>query len=492
MNLRTTLGASIGSVLANVIRVLLSFGSAVLAVRLLGLEQFGVASAILAQSVFLHYFLTLGLDQTLPANREPDRVNEIALIGILVSLLLGTAVTLALTSWHPITQQDQVAAFLLLWQAVFSAIGAIIAGLLRFRGAYGQLILKDQILFPLGIFLSSSFFLWLFDATLLVYAIGYVMTAGLLAVAWLIYFRNDFAQVVSSWRLGLSQRLKPVSALRDSAPIGVLSLVEIGSPWAVLVVVSWLFAPEQVGLLAILIRYGALCTFIPMALGPLIAGSLPKLYWVDRRRFAAATQEIMRVTVAGAFVSAGGMLMFFPELLRVAGLPSVPWGFFALILLAFLLDGAFLLSKFAIITSGDRVLYLAGSALSLMLGAAIAAAPVFRHGAIAGGAALVLASVGMLAVRWWLVRRLVGFWLMSWRDALRLAGLFLPIAILAILGNSESWPFLVRVVVLIPPVSVLALVIWRSLSPEGFFLASIAKSNTKPSREPMGDENASR
>ena len=492
MNLRTTFGASVGSVLANLIRVLLSFGSAVLAVRFLGLEQFGIASAILAQSVFLHYFLTLGLDQTLPANREADRVNEIALMGILVSLSLGTAVTLALTSWHPIAQQDRIATFLLLWQAVFSASGAIIAGVLRFRGAYGQLILKDQILFPLGIFLSSGFFLWLFGATLLVYAIGYLITAGLLCVAWLVLFRNDFFRVVSRWRLNSSQLVKPVLALRDSVPIGVLSLVEIGSPWAVLVVVSWLFAPEQVGLLAILIRYGALCTFIPMALGPLIAGGLPKLYWDDRRRFAAATQEIIRVTVAGAFVSAGGMLMFFPELSSIAGLPSVPWGFFALILLAFLLDGAFLLSKFVIITSGDRALYLAGSALSLVLGAAIAAAPVFGHGAIAGGTALVLASVAMVAVRWWLVRRLVGFWLMGRLDALRLAGLFLPIAILAILGNSEKWSFLVRVVALIPPVFVLALVIWRSLSPEGFFLASIAKSNSKSSRGPMGDKNASR
>jgi O-antigen/teichoic acid export membrane protein len=470
--LRSVFGASVGSVLANVVRVLLSFGSTVMAARLLGLEQFGVASALLAQSVFIHYLLTLGLDQTLPAEKDSELVDETAVLGIAASFLVGTLVTLLL-AWGYFDEGRQFSVgFLLLWQAVFSALGAIVAGVLRFRSAYVQLILKDQILFPTGVFLSSSLLLWLSGGSLLVYASGYATSAICLFVAWLIYFRIDLRRALGRLYSTSSRMTLAITTLKRSAPVGVLSLVEIGTPWAILVVVSWRFTADEVGLLALFIRYGALCTFIAMALGPLVAGALPKLHFAAPSKLAGPAQEVMRVSAAGALAMGAGMLMFLDELSGIAGVADIQWMLFSWVLLAFVLDGALALSKFVIITAGDRVAYLLGSAGSLVLASMTALLPVFRDGAVAGSVALLVGALTMIIVRIWLVKRACGFSPIKWKDVLRLSVLALPTVALAVVANASSWSFSARILAILPSLGILAVFIWRSLEPEGFFRRS--------------------
>lgn len=456
--------------------MLLSFVSTILAARLLGLEAFGVASALIAQSVFLHYILTFGLDQTLPTYKDRWQVEQIAAIGALVALVLGSLFVVALVGLDLQSEAQWSVRFLLLWQAVLTAIGAIFAGYLRFKGAFTQLIMKDQVLFPIGIVVTSGPLLWLLEPSLLIYATGYAATALIVVSIWFFLLRRELLGALSTIIKGRSERRWVVGALGQSAPIGLLSLVEIGVPWAVLIVISGFFESSAVGQLAVLIRYGALCTFVGLALGPLVSGLLPRLFWTSPDALPSATREIIYVTSLSAFLVAITLLMFAPELLRLVGASEVSWSVFGLVLTAFMLDGAALLSKFVIIAAGDRVLYLIGSAASLAISCVVAATITVSDGAVAGGVALVVGSFLMTAVRIALVRSLTGFWLMGFVELIKLLCLFLPIGTMVAMANHQGWPVTARLFALIPTVGIIVWVISSSLRPDGFFLGSLGRA----------------
>lgn len=384
------------SLIGNIFRVAVSFAATVFAVRLLGAAPFGEISTVLAHAVLLHYLCTLGLDHTLSTIATGAALRRVVIVGVCGAIVVGSAITMLVVEYlESVVSAEPWVVRLLTAQMVFSGAAAIFSGYFRATHRFGALIFKDQILMPFGIFASSSIFLWLEGATTANYAVGYGLTSlcgfafGLLA-----FLGNSGNQNQSSEFLG-----KDGVFVLKSLSVALMSGLEVMIPWGVVIAVSNILPAEQVGVLAILLRIGALCSFVGLAFAPIVSGVLPRLLKSSPSDGNRAIQIATFASLAWSLGLLAAALTFSSELSLLIGLERLPMAPLVLVFAGFVLDGGFGLLKFALIAADDG----ASNAWMMLFAVAIAVVAAFIgarfYGLIGGTAGCLLGYTALTAMR---------------------------------------------------------------------------------------------
>lgn len=451
--------ASVLSFVGNVFRVSTSFVGTLLAVRLLGAGPFGEINAVLAHTLMLHYLCTLGLDHTLPTIGDPGLLRRVVVLGVPVAIVLGSVACFAIvvTAGYADDPSDVPAQFLAA-QMVLSGAAAIFGGYLRATGRFAALIFKDQVLMPVGIFLASSLVLMQFGATTFTYATFYALTSivGFLFGLWL--FARDVVPLVQG--AGAGWRGEPMRTIVSSLPVALMSGLEVMIPWGVVLSASYFLAASDVGVLAILLRFGALCSFAALALGPIVSGVLPATLRRSHDDVVRVMQTSISVSIAWSIGLFAAAWIFEPELRRLIGVERIPVAALTLVFSGFVLDGGFGLLKFALITKGER------SSNAWMMAIAVAIALVASYfGAqtegLVGAAYGCVAAYGALAVmRWQRAYQLLRAPALSVADSRALSLGAVPFLLVAFWSSGSAPSFYARVAGFAVAVAIGVLVLW--------------------------------
>lgn len=450
---------SVLSFVGNVFRVSISFIGTLLAVRLLGAGAFGDISAVLAHTLWLHYLCTLGLDHTLPTIDDPSLLRRVVVLGVLVAVVLGSVVCVAvvLTSGY-VEGPSSVPAQLLAAQMVLSGAAAIFGGYLRATGRFAALVFKDQVLMPVGIFLASSLALMQFGATTFTYALFYALTSVVAFVFGLWLFARDVVSVPLRAAGGWCG--EPARSILSSLPVALMSGLEVMIPWGVVLAASYVLAAADVGVLAILLRFGALCSFAALALGPIVSGVLPTILRRSHDDVVRVVQTSIAVSIAWSIGLFAAAWIFEPELRQLIGVERFPVAALALIFLGFVLDGGFGLLKFALITKGER----SSNAWMMAIAVAIALITAYvgaRAEGLVGAAYGCIAAYGALTVmRWQRAYQLLRAPALSFADARALSIGAVPFLLVAFWSSGFTPSLYARVAGFVAAVAIGVLVLW--------------------------------
>lgn len=349
--IRLPRGPAFSSIVANVFRTLISFVATIVTITILGIEQFGVLSAIIAHLVVTHYLGTLGLDHSFPKPGYLELARALIIVGATVSFTTGLILSFSIYFFSEIGRNFSVAFVLLAAQAILTGIGAILSGFFRLTQRYFLLILKDQIFLP-SIALLAGLSLLIFGRSVVIYSAVYFSMTFLVVASFLYIARHDLRNAEA-----LPSQVKPALAkIWQSMPVAIMSAIENFGPAVLIVIAAYVVTYEQVGILATAIRFGALTGFFYLALTPVLSGRLGS----ELSLMSDQSQNMIRgyslLSVGGALLTYVFFISFGVEITRLLGIEDnearLVWvAAFA----AFFIDSLSSIFKVVLVRSGEEI-----------------------------------------------------------------------------------------------------------------------------------------
>jgi O-antigen/teichoic acid export membrane protein len=459
---------SVASLFGNGFRVAVSFVAAILAIRLLGAAEFGLASAVMAHTALFHYALSMGLDHTLPTVDDFKSLSRRTILGIVVALSFGVLTVVSFASLAPFPDRLLGLIGLLGIAAVFTASSVILSGYLRATRDFKALIIKDQFVVPIGTLFASSVALSWFGRSANVYAAFYLLTVFSAFTYGLWRWRTRAAE--SKFDDLASER----KFLIDSAPIAVTLVLENAVPFGIIAVVAYVLGTVDVGVFSSLQRFGQLAIFASLALSPIVSGLLSDLL----RNAAARAATLFRIATVVSLSWALGITCACVILrdqisLLIALNAAIPLIVLLPLVLGFALDGAFGHVKLMLIAKHDS----AANAKMITAAAFVAIAGAYAGTLLIGlpGASLALlaAYVVLTVLRVVRMRQTVGVYPLSAADLLKLVTAGWPLIGLTYAAELFEIPLGVRLSVLIAASGYWAWTIFRAYGAELTELRSI-------------------
>ncbi|MCB0378296.1 MAG: oligosaccharide flippase family protein [Bdellovibrionales bacterium] len=280
-NLETRVASStLFNMFGNGVRVSLSFLQAILVAKWLGVAGYGKVNLILGYTSFLHYLFMVGFDHTLPyflSTQQKDVSGKEMLkssIGISLGLSLSILIVLILSLFLilPGTLCED-----LLWPAIIisiqmelSALGFLIGGYFRANKCFREVIVREQILFPLASLFGMFIFIKVLGFTVLGYAWGFFLASFVALLYMLVTLKNVKEPKPGPMKTAQSQDFSHWGTrLRFSFPVGVMATLEPIFNFSAIVIAGWLVTVEEIGYLAVSVKLGFFVTLVLLALNPI-------------------------------------------------------------------------------------------------------------------------------------------------------------------------------------------------------------------------------
>ena len=328
MSVKEIASTSTLNLLGNATRVGLSFVTAAAASRLLGSSDFGLVNLIFSYTVFLHYILTLGFDNSL-AYFVPRYASEgklhLAQQALRTGVKYAVIGTVAVTSVAAIGLPGFLKAkglsaiywptMIFIAQTGLWAIAHILVGYMRGLKIFAPAIVKDQLLFPIAQFVFLILFVKFMKG---VEAYTYAYTVGtILSLAYAVWALQKAPKATST---ELADKALKREWIAFSFPLGMMTALETLVTWASVMAAGWYLTSSDVGHFSVCMRATLFVQFLFLALAPIFSPYMAELIKKgDRKEFKELYQVVTYWATKWGLFFAFALAVSAQDLLAVFG-----------------------------------------------------------------------------------------------------------------------------------------------------------------------------